>query len=1077
MTPLVVMAIWTAALHADTSGDTTMDKTFHETLAPTHRFLVNNDGTNLFWRDDLSLDMVRRHAAECPDVVTTYLLCPNGIQKMLYPSQYEELTARGGLRRLVEAGEDPFGLFIEELRRRGFEVFITFRMNEVHNVDNPDDPDLSAFWREHPEYRVERGSNPKDWLAQCLDYSLEPVRKRSLALIFELMEKYQPDGIELDWIRFPRHLSGTPEEVWNQRDHLTTVMSAVHQKALEMAQKTGKTMQVAARIPSSLAGCRYVGLDVAQWTALGIVDFLTMAPFLSSDFRMPIAELREALGDRPVPIYACIEVGYSALHHSEQTLCGAALGLLDSGADGIYLFNFPCWREMLPHPPWAWVTSLHNPELLLHKELGFALLNQSHRIPHVDLPTPLPVRLAPGQKADLTMDLPRILFSGNRRPVRARVTTTPANITLQWNGQNVDDTGSVAVAALQSGANTLTVENKTQETVDLTQLAVYVTPPLFTPIQTEPVPSSVSFVVSPSGSDENPGTESAPFKTLARAQRAVRQVLQVQKPTSVTVLLRGGTYRLNEPLVFTPEDSSGPETCVIFHAWEGEKPVISGGRVLSNWQQDDSGKWQTTAELDRFRHFFVNGKRAVRASRDCTGEATRIGDWDHVDGLAGFAINKPEMAHWRNPQDIELGFFTVWAHMIVKVDKILPGDNGTAQVYLRQPQLYLAAHKEGVQIQQPAYIENALELLDEPGEWYVDPTTRTLHYLPHPGEDMASAETVVPVLEQLVRIEGEPSRPVHHIIFQGIAFAETTWLRPEQEGHIDVQANFTITPDNVFSRNGNLAAVHNEYRKSPGAIVLRHAVGCRFEDCTFTKLGGAGLDIESGCINNLIASCRFEDISGTAIQIGDVTAEDHHPSDARMSIRNTHVLANAISRCGVEFEGSVGIFVGYAIGTVLAHNEISHLPYSGISMGWGWGEEDAGGGAYEEIPYRFAKPTPAGNNRILYNHIHHVMLRRDDGGAIYTLGNQPGSVIRANYIHDCGPGRPGGIYLDEGSGFIEITENVVHNVATAMNYNNRAQDRITTCFEHDNFFDTSPEANDLALKIAQAAGPGGIGSL
>lgn len=191
------------------------------------RLLVNNDGTNLLWRDDLTPELVQRHVAECPNAVTTYLLCPNGIQKMLYPSQYEELCAQRTLAALVAAGHDPFGEFVRGLKTRGFETFITWRMNEVHNVNKPDEPNLSRFWREHPEYRVERGAHPDNWMAQCLDYSLAPVREYHLRLIGELLDKYEPDGIELDWMRFPRHLSGTGDEVWNKRHHLTDVVARV----------------------------------------------------------------------------------------------------------------------------------------------------------------------------------------------------------------------------------------------------------------------------------------------------------------------------------------------------------------------------------------------------------------------------------------------------------------------------------------------------------------------------------------------------------------------------------------------------------------------------------------------------------------------------------------------------------------------------------------------------------------------------------------------------------------------------------------------------------------------------------
>ncbi|MDQ1257775.1 MAG: hypothetical protein QG656_2381, partial [Candidatus Hydrogenedentes bacterium] len=244
----------------------------------------------------------------------------------------------------------------------------------------------------------------------------------------------------------------------------------------------------------------------------------------------------------------------------------------------------------------------------------------------------------------------------------------------------------------------------------------------------------------------------------------------------------------------------------------------------------------------------------------------------------------------------------------------------------------------------------------------------------------------------------------------------------------------------------------------------------QLERCTFTRLGGAGLDIECGARNNTVSRCAFYDISSSAIQIGDVLEPDHHPADPRLIVQDNEVVHCDIHDIGVEYQDSIGVFGGYVRGTAIAHNHIYDLPYSGVSVGWGWGEADAGSGGYA-IPYKYEQPTPAGENRIEYNHIHDVMRERNDGGGIYMLGNQPGTIIRGNHIHDNRiGGGPGGIYLDEGSGFIEITGNSVYNVPTAMNYNNRVQNRIDTCNEHDNFFDIAPGDTGFPKEVAKKAG-------
>ena len=1035
--------------------------------SPKRRLLVNNDGTNLLWRNDLTPEMVRRHVAECPNAVTTYLLCPNGIQKMLFPSAHEELATRGGLPKLVAEGHDPFGEFLAGLKTRGIETFITWRMNEVHNVNQPTEPDLSRFWREHPDYRVERGANTDNWMAQCLDYSLAPVREYNLALIFELMEKYEPDGIELDWMRFPRHLSGAGDKIWDQRHHLSEVVARVKAKADELARCLRRPMLVSVRVPTSPAGCRALGVDIGDWNRRRLIDFVTASPFLASDFAMPLAEMRRTLGDRPVPLYAAIEFGYAGRSHREETIRAAALGLWDSGADGIYLFNFPCWREQQPHPFWSWVSQLGDPESMRGRDLVFPLINQHHRVGGVDLPSPLPVTIPVGETRSLTLRLPHAAMAPDQAPISARLTLEGAtNAAARINDVAVGTDGTVPANRLRAGENQLALSNGAAAPVTVTlaelELDYTLAPPLALP---RPVRA---FHVATQGSDRNPGTAAKPFRTLGKARDAVRHARGHGSPSGVpmAIILRDGTHRLEEPLVLDARDND-----TIFRAFPGETPVISGGRAVAGWKADANGRWKTTVSLGDFRQLYVNGRRAVRARGECSGEIVRYGAPDLIDADAGFLLPDGAMAEWRNVGEMELGFFNSWSHMICRIEQITRDAQGRAVVKMRQPGFFLASHKEGVQAKLPAYIENALELLDTPGEWYYDRPAHTLYYRPREGEEMTRAVVVASQLESLVRLEGTLDRPVRGVVFAGVTFAEATWLGPSRNGHVDVQANFTTDAANLFTRDGWVVKQHNEYVKSPANVVLRAAEGCRFDRCTFTRLGAAGLDIEHGSRGNRVNGCHFFDISGSAIQIGDVQAADHHPDDLRLVVRGNRVTNCQIHDVGNEYEDSVGVFAGYTDGTVIAHNEINDLPYSAISVGWGWGEEDAGGGAYAVIPFRYATPTPGGANRIERNHISHAMRRRDDGGAIYLLGNEPGTVIRENYLHDCGPGNPGGIYLDEGSGFIEITRNRVHGVATPMNYNNRAQDRIATCFEHDNFFEDLTGASEPSDSIVRKAGP------
>jgi hypothetical protein len=585
------------------------------------------------------------------------------------------------------------------------------------------------------------------------------------------------------------------------------------------------------------------------------------------------------------------------------------------------------------------------------------------------------------------------------------------------------------------------------------------------------VVGAVEIHVRPDGNDQSTGTAAKPLATLARAQATVRQVLRTQPDEPVTGVVHGGTYRLAEPWVFGPEDSGTAARPVTYTAAAGEAVVISGGRLITGWQADAQGRWKAKCDLDLFRQLYVGGKRAARPRGPAPRDLKLFGNLGAPDARAGYTTAQVEMAGWKNVADIEFGYFNSWSHMICKVAAIERGEAARATIVMQQPGFYLASRKEGVQAREPAYVENAFELLGEAGQWYHDRPARTIHYVPRPGEDMTRAEVEAPALECLLLVKGTLDTPVHDVTFRDLTFACAGWVRPSRMGHADVQANFVLpqAPERWLKRKDGLQTVHNEHQKSPANVVVDAALRIRFERCEFTRLGGAGLDLQHGAQANEVVGCHFHDISASAIQIGDVLAEDHHPADPRLITKDNRVLNCSIHDIGVEYEDSVGVFAGYTEGTVIAHNEIWRLPYTGISVGWGWGEEDAGGGAYEQ-PFRYLKPTTAKGNIIEANHIHHVMQRRHDGGGVYTLSIQPGTAIRGNHIHD-NPHGPGGIYLDEGSGEIEVTGNVVYAVPKPMNYNNAAQNRRATCREHDNFFGITPDAPGFPRDVAVGAGP------
>ena len=356
-----------------------------------------------------------------------------------------------------------------------------------------------------------------------------------------------------------------------------------------------------------------------------------------------------------------------------------------------------------------------------------------------------------------------------------------------------------------------------------------------------------SFHVAPQGDDANPGTQDKPFATLGRARDAVRQVNGVMTG-DIEVVLAGGTYRLTRSWVLEPCDSGRGEHRIVYRSAAGQTAVISGGHLVVGWQPDAEGRWKAAAPVEDFRQLYVGGRRATRARGPLPG-GRRVGDEGYRTSAAG-------MADWRNKGDVEFCYEVVWCHTRCKVADIRRQDDG-ATITMLQPQFRWALDKEGVRIDMPAWIENALELLDEPGEWYLDRASGTVYCRPLPREDLKRVEVVVPGVERLVELRGTLDAPVRNIRFEGIAFADAGWLGPSREGLVDVQANFCCNPAKPLPRDGHVAAVHNEYLKSPANVVCHAAKGIQFERCTFTRLGGAGLDLECGCQDNVVSGLPF----------------------------------------------------------------------------------------------------------------------------------------------------------------------------------------------------------------------------
>ncbi len=519
-------------------------------------------------------------------------------------------------------------------------------------------------------------------------------------------------------------------------------------------------------------------------------------------------------------------------------------------------------------------------------------------------------------------------------------------------------------------------------------------------------PIMATYYVSPTGSDANPGTINQPFKSIDHARVVVAGINHAMTG-DIVVYVRRGTYNLTSPLNFTSKDSGTNGYTVSYQAYPGEKPVISGGRTITGWSLHDASKhiWQASVGSGlQTRELYVNGARAQRAR-------SQGGLPGAVRTATGYTTSDTTMQNWRNPSDIEFVTDFNWIEDRCKVQSIV----GTT-ITMQEPCFANSTNSSrpggaSITIDTPTYIENAYELLDQPGEWYLDHAVGMLYYIPRSSENMSNAQVVAPVLETLVNGTGTLDAPLNHITFQGLTFAYATWLGPDSgDGYSDVQTGFHLT-----GTNWQNATPYGNWTRTPGNITFHGSTNVSLLDDTFTHLGAVGVNFEYGIQNAHIQGNIFTDISSTALQLGD--ADQNSPSDSRLQSLNNQILDNLIHDVGKEYHDGAGVWAGYEANLMLSHNEIYNIPGSGVSLGWFQGSYDA-------------------NNTISYNHIHDFRQTVDDQGGIYVVGgtssSQP-SHMTGNWVQG-EPGDTAALYLDNYSSYWQVTSNVVAQVAQCWLY-------------------------------------------
>jgi len=510
--------------------------------------------------------------------------------------------------------------------------------------------------------------------------------------------------------------------------------------------------------------------------------------------------------------------------------------------------------------------------------------------------------------------------------------------------------------------------------------------------------------VSPSGK----------LSTLPAARDAVRTLRAAGEKGDIDVVIESGIYVLDETLILGLKDSAPAGAVTRYRAAGGDRPVISGGRVIQNWKQSGlaGGKiWVAEvpwAKGDAFFHALFDGNELLRRAQSDQIAINNLGKAGsyvrYTEQLIGFSYPQGSLKPWENLEDIEL-FGSPTKKWMVNFLPIASLNPQTLEGRLAIPATY--------QMSGSFVVENCIDHLDQPGEWVLNSKEGRLYYWPKSGTP--GKQIVAPKLDELIRMEGvnDPSaagtkdQPVEGIIFQGLQFSyadRQKWL-PEDKG---LQHDWDM------------------WDKANGLIRFRGARNCAIKDCVFSDSGSDGVRLDLFCQNITVEDSSFKNLGGTGVLLAG-----YGPGKKDVNKNNT-IRNNEVTKVGSLFLHSPGIFIWQSGHNLIAHNHVHDLAYSGMVVSgvrrrsfspifkimgkpnpftkWicdkdtrehsrtvRWEEITLGDiedwGSYE--PYMHAR-----ENVIEFNEVHDCLKVLHDGNCIYLSGNGKGNIVRYNVTYN-----------------------------------------------------------------------------